>query len=259
MLARENVLQMNEDPRPPSRERDPSRIVIADDHPLYRSALRQMVDGQPDMEVVGEAENGREALELCRDLHPDVVLMDLRMPEMDGLAATRAVKLELPGTIVLVLTAFGDPDHLSEALKAGAAGYVLKQSDPQEITDAIRKVLDGELALNQELAMSLLRHLLAEASTQSEPAAAPPATPVESFEEHQRARLLDALTERELEVLGLVARGHTNQQIAQSLLVSVSTVKKHIHHIISKLEVSDRTQAAIKAIELGVLADQEEG
>jgi len=250
---------MNEDPRPPSREREPSRIVIADDHPLYRSALRQMVDGQPDMEVVGEAENGREALELCRDLHPEVVLMDLRMPEMDGLAATRALKLELPGTIVLVLTAFEDPDYLSQALKAGAAGYVLKQSDPQEITDAIRKVLDGEFALNQELATSLLRQLLAEAPEQPEPAAAPASTPVERFEEHQRARLLEALTERELEVLTLVARGHTNQQIAQSLLVSVSTIKKHIHNIISKLEVSDRTQAAIKAIELGMLIGQDEG
>ena len=252
------MLQMNEDPNPPSREPEPSRIVIADDHPLYRSALRQTVDRQPDLEVVGEAENGREALELCRRLHPEVVLMDVRMPEMDGLMATRAIKLELPGIIVLVLTAFEDPDSLSEALKSGAAGYVLKQSSSQEIIDAIRKVLDGEFALDQELATSLLRRLFAEVPKEPELAASHASTPVESFEEHQRAPLLEAFTEREVEVLRLVARGHTNQEIAQSLLVSVSTVKKYVHNIISKLEVSDRTQAAIRAIELGLLTGQEE-
>jgi two-component system, NarL family, response regulator LiaR len=249
---------MNKDPNPPSREHEPSRIVIADDHPLYRSALRQTVDMQPDLEVVGEAQNGREALDLCRRLHPEVVLMDVRMPEMDGLMATRAIKLELPGTIVLMLTAFEDPNYLSEALKSGAAGYVLKQSGSQEIIDAIRKVLDGEFALDQELATSLLRRLLAEVSKEPEPAASLASSPVESLEEHQRAPLLESFTEREVEVLRLVARGHTNQEIAQSLLVSVSTVKKYVHNIISKLEVSDRTQAAIRAIELGLLIGQEE-
>jgi two-component system, NarL family, response regulator LiaR len=221
------------------------RIVIADDHPLYRGALRGLLEQHPDFEVVGEGQDGVEALELCRRLRPEVVLMDARMPKMDGLEATRAIKQELPSTIVLLNTAIEEPNHLSEALRAGVSGYVLKTSSGSEITDAIRKALNGEAPLNQEISAQLLRRLLCEEEESR------------SFEQPQRAPLLGRLTQREVEVLRLVAMGQTNLQIAQSLLLSVSTVKKHIQHMVSKLEVSDRTQAAVKAIELGLLNEQD--
>jgi len=171
--------------------------------------------------------------------------MDARMPKMDGLEATRAIKRELPSTIVLLNTAIEEPNHLSEALRAGVSGYVLKTSSGSEITDAIRKALNGEDPLNQEISAQLLRRLLCEEEESR------------SFEQPQRAPLLGRLTQREVEVLRLVAMGQTNLQIAQSLLLSVSTVKKHIQHMVSKLEVSDRTQAAVKAIELGLLNEQD--
>src|SRR5215212_1862901 len=136
------------------------RLVIADDHPLYRGALRGLIEQYPDFEVVGVGRDGIEALELCRGLRPEVVLMDARMPKMDGLEATRAIKRELPGTIVLVITAVEDPKHLLEALKAGAGGYVLKSSGCQEIIDAIRKALNGEAPLNHEISAKLLHKLL---------------------------------------------------------------------------------------------------
>jgi two-component system, NarL family, response regulator LiaR len=221
------------------------RIVIADDHPLYRGALRGLLEQHADFEVVGEGQDGVEALELCRRLRPEVVLMDARMPKMDGLEATRAIKRELPSTIVLINTAIEEPNHLSEALRAGVSGYVLKTSSGSEITGAIRKALNGEDPLNQEISAQLLRRLLCEEEESR------------SFEQPQRAPLLGRLTQREVEVLRLVAMGQTNLQIAQSLLLSVSTVKKHIQHMVSKLEVSDRTQAAVKAIELGLLNEQD--
>ena len=221
------------------------RIVIADDHPLYRGALRGLLEQHPDFEVVGEGQDGVEALELCRRLRPEVVLMDARMPKMDGLEATRAIKRELPSTIVLINTAIEEPNHLSEALRAGVSGYVLKTSSGSEITYAIRKALNGEAPLNQEISAQLLRRLLCEEEESR------------SFEQPQRAPLLGRLTQREVEVLRLVAMGQSNLQIAQSLLLSVSTVKKHIQHMVSKLEVSDRTQAAVKAIELGLLNEQD--
>ena len=234
-----------------SREHTPfrCRIVIADDHPLYRGALRGLLEQHPDFEVVGEGQDGVEALELCRRLRPEVVLMDARMPKMDGLEATRAIKRELPSTIVLINTAIEEPNHLSEALRAGVSGYVLKTSSGSEITGAIRKALNGEAPLNQEISAQLLRRLHCEEEEK----------PRRSLEDHPRAPLVQALSRREADVLRLVARGQTNQQIARSLLISVSTVKKHIQHIVSKLEVSDRTQAAVKAIELGLLSNEQVG
>ena len=138
----------------------PSRIVVADDHPLIREALTRTIDEQPDLEAVAEATDGLEALELCRRFQPELVLMDVLMPKMDGLEATRQIKREFPRTSVLVLTALEDPDYLSEALKAGAAGYVRKGATTQETLEAVRKVLEGESSLDQELATQLLKRLM---------------------------------------------------------------------------------------------------
>ena len=221
----------------------PSRVVVVDDHPLMRCALSQMLSTQADLEVIGEAADGQEAVELCRRLHPDLVLMDVRMPRMDGLESTREIKRELPRTIVLVLTASDYPHDLSEALKAGAAGYVLKGAPTTETLDAIRKVLAGESPLDQDISTRLLRQLIEEA-------------PKERRQVPNDDPLRGALTPREIEVLQLTARGYTNQQIARALLISVSTVKKHLRSVVSKLGVSDRTQATVRALELGVLAER---
>jgi DNA-binding NarL/FixJ family response regulator len=214
---------------------------VADDHPLIREALTRTIDEQPDLEIVGEATDGLEAVKLCRRFQPELVLMDVLMPNMDGLEATRQIKRVSPRTSVLVLTASENANHLSEALKAGAAGYVQKGATTQEIIGAVRKVLEGESSLDQELATQLLKRLTEDPKPEPNGIAKG-----ESF--------LGLLSTREREVLELVARGYTNQQIARTLLISVSTVKKHVRNVISKLGVSDRTQAAVRALELGVLA-----
>jgi DNA-binding NarL/FixJ family response regulator len=233
-----------------------SRVVIADDHPLFREALRQLLRGPRDLELVGEAPDGADALELCRRLRPDLVLMDLAMPRMDGLTATRAIKSEFPRTIVLVLTAFEDPEQLLEALKAGASGYVLKGSDPKQIIEAIRGVLVGESPLNQEVGMRLIRQLIAEAQGDDPAQDRDPAG--ERLDKEAVPSPIESLTPREVEVLRLMARGRTNHEISRDLFVSVSTVKKHVRHILDKLEVSDRVQAVIRALELGVCPEQQE-
>jgi NarL family two-component system response regulator LiaR len=218
-----------------------SRIVVADDHPLIRHALTSTIDEQPDLQTVGEATDGLEAVELCRRLKPELVLMDVLMPKMDGLEATRKIKRDSPRTSVLVLTASEDPNHLSEALKAGAAGYVQKEATTTETIEAVRKVLEGESSLDQEVATRLLKRLMEDPEQESNGRAKGESVP-------------GLLSARESEVLGLVARGCTNRQIARSLLISVSTVKKHVRNVICKLGVSDRTQAAVRAVELGALA-----
>lgn len=233
----------------------PSRIVIADDHPLFREALGLMLRGRSDLEVVAEAADGQEALELCRRFEPDLVLMDVRMPRMDGITATRRIKREFPRTIVLMLTAHEDPKYLSEALGAGAAGYVLKYASKQEVIDAVQKVLSSESPIDQRLAAQLLMRLYNREARHEEelagPAAPPSGRPLER-EEQEYSLLLRTLTPRELEVLRLVARGQTNQQIADDLFISTSTVKNHVHRIIAKLGVSDRLQAAALAIKHGL-------
>jgi DNA-binding NarL/FixJ family response regulator len=219
-----------------------SRIVVVDDHPLMRSALGEMLSTQADLEVVGEAADGREAVELCRRLHPDLVLMDVLMPRMDGLEATRRIKREQPRIIVLILTASDYPHDLSEALKAGAAGYILKTAPTTDNLDAIRKVLAEESALDQQLSTRMLMQLRKQAPRNERP--------------QKEESLRGELTPREIEVLRLMAQGYTNKQIAYALSISMSTVKKHLRGVVSKLGVSDRTQAAVRAVELGVLAER---
>ncbi len=222
-------------------KKQPARLILADDHHLLRKGFRGLLADEPDLEVVGEASNGREALELCRRLRPDLVLMDVRMPEMDGLQATRAIKREYPDIGVLMVTMHENPDYLFEALDAGAAGYVLKDAPAERLLNAVRRTLDGESPLDQELATELLRRLAGE--RKQEPASEP---------RKPRKPLREPLTPREAEVLQLLASGRTNQQIAQTLVISRGTAKVHVERIIRKLGVSDRTQAAVRAIDLGL-------
>jgi DNA-binding NarL/FixJ family response regulator len=230
--------------------------LIADDHALLRGAIKTMLASEDDLEVVGEAQDGEEAIALSRELLPDLVLMDLSMPEMDGIEATRAIKAEFPRTSVLVLTPHADQEMLLEAIRAGAAGYVLKGVGPKELVGVVRATLGGESPVDQELVMQLVRRMeeeqrlvrrLTEASTQ----------PVYPLLEPSAGRWEKPppglLTPSELEVLRLLLAGNTNRQIAQGLHLSLSTVKRYLERIISKLEVCDRTQLTVKAVELGLV------
>jgi DNA-binding NarL/FixJ family response regulator len=228
----------------------PARLLIADDHALVREGMRTMLAREVDLEVVGEATNGREALELCRSLSPDLVLMDVRMPEMDGIEATRAIKGEYPAISVLMITTHESLNHLLDAIKSGATGYVLKDATKGQLLSAVRRVLQGESPLNQELAMRLLLHLAGKDNGERRPVS-------ELAGKRQQETLPEPLTEREIEVLRLLALGKTNRQLAQDLRVSLSTVKSYVQHVIGKLEVSDRTQAAVRAVELGLIPKQE--
>jgi len=228
----------------------PKRLLIADDHALVREGMRAMLASEQNLEVVGEAENGREALELCRELRPDLILMDVRMPEMDGLAATREIKGEYPETRILILTTHESPEYLMDAIRAGAAGYVLKDSTKQRLLDAVRRVISGESPVNQELAMQVIQRLTDENRRHAEPLPEP-------AEKWREETLTEPLTDREIEVLRLLALGKTNRQVAKELLISLSTVKTHVQHLNIKLGVSDRTQAAVRAAELGLLPKEE--
>ena len=228
---------------------NPARLVIADDHDLLRAGLRDVLTVGADIEVVGEATNGREALALCRDLGPDIVLMDIRMPEMDGIEATRAIKQEHPEIVVLIITMHENPDYLFEAIKAGAAGYVLKTAARDDLRSAVRSALSGESPLDQGLATRLLRRMIQEAAERESAPVKP-----EKNRDLRRRQPIEPLTPRELEVLRLMATGKTNRQIARELVLSANTVKVHVQHVIAKLGVSDRTQAATLAIEIGLLS-----
>ena len=205
-----------------------------------------MLASEADIEVVGEARDGQEAVALCQELRPELVLMDLSMPNMDGLEATQVIKEEFPKTGVLVLTAHADQDLLLDAIRAGAAGYVLKGVGPAELVGAVRATLAGESLVDQELVMRLLRQLAEEPRPPAEP-------PPESSDERVEGPPGVPLTPRELEVLRHLVTGKTNRQIAKELHLSLSTVKRNLERIISKLGVSDRTQAAVRSVELGLV------
>lgn len=223
-------------PKPSVTQRSsaPARLIIVDDHELARAGLRSILEGERGLELVGEASNGREGLELCRRECPDLALIDIRMPEMDGLAATRAIKQECRKTSVLIITTHESPDYLLLALKAGAAGYLLKDVTRQELITTIRRVLRGESILSGALATRALEQLTIYHAREEQP-------------------LPESLTRRERDVLQLIVMGNTNREIATQLTVSIGTVKSHVEHIIAKLGVSDRTQAAVRAVELGLL------
>jgi DNA-binding NarL/FixJ family response regulator len=232
-----------------------ARIVVADDHPLFRSALRTLLEGSEEAEVIAEATDGKETLELSRRLEPDLVLMDVIMPKMDGVAATRAIKAELPRTVVLVMTASEDSEHLLSALRAGAGGYVLKSADPEQIIEAVRKALEGEFPLDEEIGKRLLLRLSQEKHERQEEqvSLAPEALSAQGRGTPPAAANRD-LSPREAEILRLIAHGRTNEQIARELHLSTSTVKNQVHRILSKLGASDRTQAVVMAIEMGLIS-----
>jgi NarL family two-component system response regulator LiaR len=207
------------------------RVVVADDHPVVRQGLRTFLATQEGIAVVGEARDGAEALTTVRELAPDVVLLDLVMPGIDGVAAIARLTAESPDTKVLVLTSFPDDDKLLAAIQAGAAGYLLKDVAPAELANAVRAVARGEAALSSRPAARLLREY-AQGGPQSSPA---------------------ALTAREQEVLALVGRGLANKQIARELSIAEKTVKTHVSHVLSKLGLADRTQAALYAVRVGLV------
>lgn len=217
----------------------PARTIVVDDHDLVRESMRDMLESEADLDIVGEAADGREAVELSLRKRPDLVIMDVRMPRMDGLTATREIKVENPATAVLLITMHENPDYLLEALRAGAAGYVLKDASRDELLTAVRRVLSGDSPLDPGLSARLLKRLVAEGPARSLP---------------EKAGHVQPLTSREIEVLELVALGRTNREIAQSFTLSVGTVKNHVEHIIAKLGVSDRTQAVVRALQLGIIS-----
>jgi DNA-binding NarL/FixJ family response regulator len=210
------------------------RVLITDDHGVVRQGLRMFLSLDPDIQIVGEASDGREALDMVRTLRPDVVLMDLLMPVMDGVSATEIIRKELPDVEVVALTSVLEDTSVTEAVRAGAIGYLLKDTDVEELHRAVRGAAEGRVHLAPEVAARLMRKVRA------------PESP-------------EALTERETEVLKLLARGKANKQIAGTLFVSEKTIKAHVSSILKKLGVQSRTQAALYAVRTGLVSIDELG
>lgn len=211
----------------------PTRVLVVDDHAIVRKGLKAVLDLVPDIEIVGEAENGKQALKLDRELKPDVILMDLMMPEMDGITCIKETRAQSPNARILVLTNFAGEDMVFPAIKAGAMGYHLKDSTPDALVSAIRQVSRGESALHPLIARKVLEELHA--------------GPDRRLSE-------DPLTARELQVLRLIAQGRENNDIAGELVISEATVRTHVSNILAKLHLASRTQAALYALKEG-LAD----
>lgn len=209
------------------------RVLIADDHPIVRQGLGVVLAAQPDMTLAGEATNGQEAVNLAQTVRPDVIVMDLKMPGKGGLAAIREIDRLLPSTPILVLTSFSDDNHVFDAIKAGAMGFLIKDSPPEQLLAAIRTVHVGESALHPSIARKLMQEI-------KSPSKLPPSE--------------TQLTPRELEVLQCLAQGWSNREIAVELAVSTRTVTTHVRNILDKLHLANRTQAALYAREKGIAA-----
>ena len=214
------------------------RVLLVDDQELFREGLETLLSVHKDIEVVGQACNGREAIEVAARVRPDLVLMDVRMPVLDGVRATRLLVETLPKCKVIVLTTFDDDEYIFDALRAGAAGYLLKDVASARLVEAIRATARGESILEPSVAAKVIAEFTRVSSLV--PAA-------------QMEQLVEPLSERELEILALIARGDSNKELAEQLFIAEGTVKNHVTHILGKLGVRDRTQAALKARELGLL------
>ena len=210
------------------------RVLIADDHSVVRQGLRMFLSLDPEIEIVGEAADGEEAIHLARELHPDVVLMDLVMPGMGGVAATRMIRAEVPDVEVIALTSVLADEAVTGAIRAGAIGYLLKNTEADELLRAIKSAAAGKVHLSPEAAARLVREVKI------------PGSP-------------EALTERETAVLRLVARGHANKQVARELGIREQTVKTHVSNILGKLQLQSRTQAALYAVERGLVSASDVG
>lgn len=220
------------------------RVLLVDDQALFREGLNTLLSVHADIEVVGEASNGEESLLQAAALQPDVVLMDLRMPRLDGAAATRRLRASYPHIQVIVLTTFDDDEHIFEGLRAGAVGYLLKDVPSQKLVEAIRTAARGESFLHPSVATRLVAEFNRLADTHPFPLPHPSSSP---------SPLVEPLSERELEILHHLTQGASNREIANTLYITEGTVKNHITNILGKLGVRDRTQAALKARELGLL------
>jgi NarL family two-component system response regulator LiaR len=212
---------------------DPITVMIVDDHEMVRHGAAGYLEAQPDITVVAQAESGEEAIRLAREHVPDVVLMDLVMPGMDGVEATRKVKDLSPRTHIIVLTSYHQDEHVFPALQAGAISYLLKDVRAGELADAIRRAAQGEATLHPRVAARVIKQFRGEDLDQRNP--------------------FTTLTEREMEVLKLIAKGYTNSRIAEQLVISLGTVKGHVSNILSKLHLADRTEAAVYAWREGIV------
>ena len=212
------------------------KVLLVDDHTVVLKGLAFFLSTQEDLDLVGEANNGKEALVKVGETTPDVILMDLYMPEMDGVEATAYIKKEYPNVKVIVLTSFSDQAHVLPALRAGASGYILKDVEPDQLVEAIRSAYKGNIQLHPDIANALLSQTL----------------PVEEKEEEPSIQV-DVLTARENEVLQLLAKGMSNKEVASVLVITEKTVKAHVSSILSKLNLSDRTQAALYAVKNGIV------
>jgi len=215
------------------------RVLIADDHAIVRNGIAALLATEKDIEVIGEASNGKEAVFAVQELQPDVILMDLVMPEMDGIQAIQQIRIKDPQARILVMTSFATDEMVFPAIKSGALGYLLKDSSPEELVTAIHQVFRGEPSLHPQIARRVLQEI-----------SQPPT----------QTRTEEPLTEREVEVLKLIARGMSNQEIAEQLVISETTVRTHVSRILGKLHLASRTQAALYALKEGLAElDDENG
>ncbi len=217
---------------------DSIRVLVADDHTVVRQGIRSLLQAEPDLRVVGEAGDGRDAVRLARELQPDVIVMDLAMPGMDGMEATRAIKQTLPQTHILALTVHESDEYFFRVLQAGASGYVLKRAAASELLSAVRAVARGEVFLFPAVAKKLLADYLTRAQTR---------------DERETRDLYAGLTVREHEILTLIAEGLTNREIAERLMLSLSTVQTHYTHILEKLNLQNRAELIKYAIRRGLI------